>query len=111
MGGRTALRVAGDRSVRGVVALAPWLVDTEPVEQLAGRQLAIAHGTLDKITSPLASRRYADRAADVADLVTYVTVRGDVHAMLFRWRSWHRLTTGFALGMLGVQHTQAGSES
>src|SRR5690348_3330225 len=29
MGGRTALRLAGDASVRGVVALAPWLPDGE----------------------------------------------------------------------------------
>jgi pimeloyl-ACP methyl ester carboxylesterase len=103
MGGRTALRVADDDSVPGVVALAPWLADTEPVEQLAGRQVVIAHGTLDRITSPRASRQYADRAAAVADSVTYVTVRADTHAMLFRWRAWHRLATGFALGMLGVQ--------
>ena len=36
MGGRAALRSAGHPTVRGVVALAPWLPGTEPVEQLAG---------------------------------------------------------------------------
>jgi dienelactone hydrolase len=99
MGGRTALRIADDSSVRGVAALAPWLLDTEPVEQLAGRKVLIAHGDLDKVTSPRASRRYADRAATVTE-VRYVTVRGDVHGMLLRWRTWHRLATSFALAVL-----------
>jgi len=102
MGGRTALRVAGDASVRGVVALAPWLFDTEPTDQLAGRDVLIAHGDLDKVTSPRASRRYADRAAAVTR-VRYVTVRRDLHGMLLRWRTWHRLATSFALEVLGVQ--------
>jgi pimeloyl-ACP methyl ester carboxylesterase len=102
MGGRTALRVAGGSNVRAVVALAPWLMDTEPVEQLAGRDVLIAHGDLDKVTSPRASRRYADRAAAVTRVV-YVTVRRDLHGMVLRWRTWHRLTVDFALGTLGVQ--------
>ena len=36
MGGRLALRLAGDPSVRGVVALAPWLPAGEPTAQLGG---------------------------------------------------------------------------
>jgi pimeloyl-ACP methyl ester carboxylesterase len=101
MGGRTALRVAGDESVRAVVALAPWLPDGEPIDQLAGREILIAHGSLDAVTSPRTSRRYAERARSVAARVVYVTVRGDLHAMVFRWRAWHRLTTEFALSSLG----------
>jgi dienelactone hydrolase len=101
MGGRTALRVAGDDSVRGVVALAPWLLDTEPAEQVADRDVLIAHGDRDRVTSPDASRRYADRAGAAGARVRYVSVRGDVHGMLLRWRTWHRLTTSFVLEVLG----------
>ena len=100
MGGRTSLRVAGDESVHGVAALAPWLPAGEPVEQLAGREVLIAHGNLDRITSPRASRQYADRARAVATRVDYVTVRGDAHAMLTRARYWHRLATDFTLRLL-----------
>ena len=100
MGGRTALRVAGDESVRGVAALAPWLFDTEPVEQLAGREVLIAHGNLDRITSPNASRRYADRARVVAARVDYVSVRGDAHAMMLRAPTWHRITQRFVSDLL-----------
>jgi len=100
MGGRTALRVAGGESVRGVAALAPWLPDGEPVEQLAGREILIVHGQLDRVTSPRASRRYAERARSAATAVDYVTVRGDTHAMLARARLWHRLATRFTLRLL-----------
>jgi pimeloyl-ACP methyl ester carboxylesterase len=99
MGGRTALRVAGDPAVKGVAALAPWLLDTEPVDQLAARRVLVAHGDRDRVTSPAASRRYAERAARVTG-VRHVTVRGDAHAMLLRWPTWHRLTTRFVLDVL-----------
>jgi pimeloyl-ACP methyl ester carboxylesterase len=99
MGGRTALRVAGDPAVKGVAALAPWLLDTEPVDQLAARRVLVAHGDRDRVTSPAASRRYAERAARVTG-VRHVTVRGDAHAMLLRWPTSHRLTTRFVLDVL-----------
>lgn len=95
MGGRAALRMAGDTSVRAVVAFAPWLPDGEPVEQLAGRQVFIAHGNLDRVTSPRASRRYIERATAVTKDITWQPVRGDTHAMLIRYRTWQRLAIRF----------------
>lgn len=102
MGGRAALRAAAASQVRGVLALAPWLPDDEPVAQLAGRSVLIAHGTLDSVTSPRASSRYALQAvaAGVTD-IQVVLVRGDLHAMLLRWRRWNRLTTQFVSRVLG----------
>lgn len=101
MGGRTALRVAGHDAVRGVAALAPWLPDGEPVDQLAGREILIAHGTRDRVTSPRASRRFAERARGIAACVDFVAVHGEAHAMVLRAPLWHRLTTGFALRVIG----------
>jgi dienelactone hydrolase len=102
MGGRTALRVAGDPSVVAVIGLAPWLPDGEAVAHLAGRRVLLAHGGLDRVTSPRASRRFADdaRARDVA--AEFLLVRGETHAMLVRSRVWHRLVDGFVLDVLGV---------
>jgi alpha-beta hydrolase superfamily lysophospholipase len=100
MGGRTALAVGGDPSVVGVCAFAPWTEAADPVAQLAGQSVLIAHGTLDRITSAAASRAYAARASQVAARVGYVPVRGDTHAMLFRWWAWNRIAIGFTLGML-----------
>jgi dienelactone hydrolase len=100
MGGRTAVRAADDPSVVAVAALAPWLPDGEPVEQLRDRAVLIAHGNLDTVTSPRASRRFAQRAAPLAAQIRFVTVYGDTHAM-FRWRKWHRLTTDFVVDVLG----------
>ena len=102
MGGRTAVRIADTEAVAGVVALAPWLPDAEPVEPLAGKRLFVMHGSLDKVTSPRASRRFADRAREVAAQVDYVSMRGDTHAMLLRAAAWHRVSTAAAMAMLGL---------
>lgn len=102
MGGRTAVRAADDASVRAVLGLAPWLPDGEPVEQLRDRVLLVAHGNADTVTSPRAARRFARRAEPVAARVGFVTVYADMHAMLFRWRAWHRLTVQFVLGVLDI---------
>jgi pimeloyl-ACP methyl ester carboxylesterase len=101
LGGRTALRVAGDRSVVAVAALAPWLPDGEPVDQLAGRTVLIAHGTLDTTTSPRASLEYARRACTVTPRIARVEVGRERHAMLWRSGLWHRLVAQFVLGALG----------
>jgi len=103
MGGRTAVRVAGDASVAGVVALAPWLPKTDPVEQLSGRRLLIAHGTLDRVTSPRASQRFVVRARDVTPDVAFVAVRGETHAMLLRAPFWHGLAAAYALDTLELR--------
>jgi alpha-beta hydrolase superfamily lysophospholipase len=103
MGGRTALATGGDPLVRAVCALAPWTERGDPAGQLAGRTVLIAHGNLDMVTSPRASRSFAERAAAAGARVGYVTVRGDWHAMLFRWPTWNRLVVGFTLGTLGIK--------
>lgn len=66
MGGRTAAYVADDRSVVGVVALAPWWQPDDPVRALAGRHVAAAHGRTDKITSARLTRAFLQRADAVA---------------------------------------------
>jgi dienelactone hydrolase len=101
LGGRTALRMAGDPSVVAVAALAPWLPDGEPVEQLAGCTVMIAHGTLDTITSPRASLEYARYAREITTRICRVEVAKERHAMLWRYRLWQSLVAGFVLGALG----------
>lgn len=100
MGGRAALRAAGDASVRGVCALAPWIEAADPVAQLDGRSVLVAHGNADVVTSAPASKRYAIAAAQVTSPVGRMVVVGDIHAMLARWRTWHRLAAEFTLGAL-----------
>ncbi|MCW2940672.1 MAG: alpha/beta hydrolase [Actinomycetia bacterium] len=99
MGARTALRVADDPHVRGVVALAPWLPDGEPAGAVAGREILIMHGANDRTTEAAASRAYAKSAP--ADRIALIELRDEGHAMLRRAGVWHRLTTGFVLGLLG----------
>ncbi|MBB4909119.1 alpha/beta hydrolase [Actinophytocola algeriensis] len=102
MGGRVALRVADDRAVAGVCALAPWTPAGEPVGQLADRTVLIAHGDRDRMTDPALSYTYAERAKEVTDAVARFDVLGEGHALLRRYREWTSLVRRFTLGVLGV---------
>jgi pimeloyl-ACP methyl ester carboxylesterase len=103
MGARAALRIAGHPLVTAVGALAPWLPAGEPVSQLAGRRVLLAHGTADQVTSPPATWRYADQAAAVPTArVTAIAVRGGDHAMLRRAGLWHDLAAEFTRAALGL---------
>ena len=100
MGGRAALRSAGHLSVRGVVALAPWLPDGEPVDQLAGRDVVALHGTRDLTTSPRASARFVARAAPIARRAVCLHVPWSGHGMIVRASTWHRLTAAFVAAVV-----------
>jgi alpha-beta hydrolase superfamily lysophospholipase len=95
MGGRAALRAAGHPQVQAVAALAPWLPPGEPVSQLAGIRVLLAHGDRDRVTDPAQTWAYADRAQDIAQ-VTTVPVRGGNHAMLRGRPRWGQLAADFA---------------
>ncbi|MEU7825180.1 alpha/beta hydrolase [Catellatospora sp. NPDC049133] len=95
MGARAALWGAGDPQVTAVCALGPWIEPGDPVAQLAGRTVLIAHGDADRITDPAASRRYAVAAEKAGADVTFLDVTGDGHGMLRRARYWHRLVGDF----------------
>jgi pimeloyl-ACP methyl ester carboxylesterase len=101
MGARAALRAAGHPSVAAVAGLAPWLPPGEPVDQLAGRNILLAHGTVDLVTSPADTWAYAHRARTLTG-VAEIEVRGGEHTMLRRAALWHSLAaafTGISLGL------------
>ncbi len=102
MGGRVSLLVADDSGVVGVCVLAPWTPEGEPVDQLAGRTVLIAHGDRDRTTDPALSYVYAERAKAVTDAVARFDVRGESHALLRRYREWTQLVRRFTLGVVGV---------
>ncbi|GAA0571692.1 alpha/beta hydrolase [Paractinoplanes ferrugineus] len=89
MGGRVALRLAGDPDVAGVCALAPWIEPGEPVPAQPAPTLII-HGSRDHVTDPAAASSYAARTG-----ARFVRVDGDGHTMLRHPLVWQRLVTGF----------------
>ncbi|WP_445154861.1 alpha/beta hydrolase [Arthrobacter sp. Hor0625] len=107
MGGLTALCVADHPQVDAVVALAPWLDGTTPVDRVAGRRVLIVHGTEDRWTSPRNSLAYAKRAQPVAASIDYVSLQGAGHFMFRRVRLWNSLANGFILDAFG---SRAGTE-
>ncbi|MHA6622644.1 alpha/beta fold hydrolase [Pseudonocardia sp. DLS-67] len=103
MGGRAALAAAGAPNVAAVCALAPWLDASDPVDQLTGRTVLIAHGDRERYTDPRESFAYAVRAKGVTDRVARFDVAGAGHFMITRAGDWHALVRRFVLGELGVE--------
>ncbi|MFD8808006.1 alpha/beta hydrolase [Streptomyces sp. NPDC059597] len=106
MGGRAALRAGGHEAVNSVVALAPWLPEedvarpAEPVKQLVGRRVLIAHGTNDERSDPELSFRLAARAKKVNRDVCRFEVHSDGHGLHQYRDEVVALTEDFVLGAL-----------
>jgi pimeloyl-ACP methyl ester carboxylesterase len=99
LGGRAALLAAGHPDVRSAVALAPWLAPGDMPAGLAGREILIVHGTLDRIASPQRSAALA-RRLQATTAVRYVAVEGGRHAMLRRHARFDGLAAEFAADTL-----------
>ncbi len=103
MGGRAALGAAGATNVTAVCALAPWLDPSDPVAQLAGRTVLIAHGDRERYTDPQQSYAYAVRAKERGVRICRFDVPGAGHFMLTRVADWHGLIRRFVLGAAGIE--------
>ncbi|HEX5404174.1 MAG TPA: alpha/beta hydrolase [Pseudonocardiaceae bacterium] len=101
MGGRAASLCAGTDGVLAVYALAPWLEPDDPVTQLAGRRVLIAHGDRDRWTSPARSYEYAVRSRSVTPSVCRFELRGAGHPMLRHATAWTGLVRAFVAGVVG----------
>jgi hypothetical protein len=100
-----ALLAVEDRGGEGVAALLE-VADTregEPVRQLAGRSVLIAHGDRERMTDPWLSYRFAVGAKAVTERVCRFEVLGDGHAMLRRAGDWSSLVSRFVEGELGLR--------
>ena len=100
MGGRTAVHVADDPSVVGVVGLAPWLPRHEPVEALAGKHLVAAHGRSDHITSPRTTADFVRRARSLTSSAEFHDMGRVGHYMFRRVERWNDMAAGSALDLL-----------
>lgn len=103
MGGRAAIRVCADRNVAGVVGLAPWLPPEEPVPDLTGRTVLLAHGTRDRWVDGRLSAGWAARAKAKYDGVARFEVAGVGHALLRRAATWQAFAHNGVLGVLGAE--------
>ncbi len=101
MGARAAVRAAGHPAVIAVAGLAPWLPPGEPVSQLAGRRVVLAHGNADRITKPADTWAFAERARAVSD-VTAIEIRGGDHPMIRRAPLWHAIAAEFSRVSFGL---------
>ena len=103
MGGRTALRVAGDPAVVGVLALAPWLPPGEPRVRLGNRRVLVVHGTEDRWTDPRASAAYVEAARAQGTPAAWHPMPGHGHFMLRSPGTWKRLTREFVVSCVNAR--------
>ena len=103
MGGRAALGAAGADGVIAVCALAPWLDGTDPVNQLAGRTVLIAHGDRERWTDPAASFAYAMRAKSAAWPSAGSRCPARAISCWRRAADWSALVRRFVFGITGVE--------
>ncbi len=101
MGGRTACRVADDTAVLGVVGLAPWLPEGEPVSALRGKALHVLHGSADRWTSPAASRAYVERCRAIGVDASWTDLPGAGHFMFRRVGAWNGFVRDSVLRLAG----------
>ncbi len=100
MGGRTAVHVADDPSVVGVVALAPWLPTDESIAALTGTPLLAAHGRRDHITSARATAAYVRRVAATGTRAELRDMGPVGHYMFKQAATWNAVATGHSLDLL-----------
>lgn len=103
MGARVAVHAADDRSVVGVVGLAPWWSAEDPVSTLAGRSLVAAHGRRDRITSFAETSHYVERAGQVAEIAALRDMGALGHYMLTGSGTWHSVAIDSSLDVLGAR--------
>lgn len=90
MGGAVAAKSVDERSVEGIVGLAPWLPDRLDLSKLRGRRLDVLHGMLDRWlpgipgVSPESSRRGFERARKLGAEGSYELIPGALHAIALR---------------------------
>jgi pimeloyl-ACP methyl ester carboxylesterase len=101
LGGRAALLAADQRGVASVVALNPWVheSDARKVSVPPGRPVLVVHGDEDRVASPRRSAVVAAALRRTTD-VGYVSVRGGRHAMLRHGATFERVAADFATATL-----------
>lgn len=100
MGARTAVAVADDALVTGVVALAPWFPPDEPVAALSGKHLVAAQGRRDRITSYAHTQEFVRRAARVATSTQMIDMGDLGHYLLKGSARWNDVAISQCLAVL-----------
>lgn len=101
LGGRAALLSADQPGVRSVVALNPWVYESDggDVAVPADRRVLVVHGDRDRIASPRRSAVVAEALRRTTE-VGYVSVTGGSHAMLRHAGTFDRIAADFATATL-----------
>lgn len=103
MGARAAVLAAGHPAVTSAALLATWIKPADPVGQVAGRTVMLAHGLRDRVTDPASSFLLGEELRAAGARACRFEVAAAGHTMLDRRDVWHTLTRRFVLGTLGLE--------
>lgn len=101
MGARTAVAIADDALVTGVVALAPWFPPDDSVDALAGKHLVAAQGRRDRITSYAHTEAFVARADHVAASTRMIDMGGLGHYLIKGAHLWNDVALSHCFDVLG----------
>ncbi len=101
MGARTALRIADEPGVVGVVGLAAWLPPDEPLAQLRDVGVRLVHGDRDRIVPEPSTRPLLARMLTAGVDVRRTVLTGTGHGMVRDWRRWNAATVAAVGALLG----------
>lgn len=112
MGARTALRIADEPAVTGVLGLAPWLPADEPLRHLLDVPVRLVHGDRDRIVPEPSTRAFVGRLRSAGVDVRPTVLPDSGHGMLRHWRRWNFETVAAVTELLrasgvAVQSTSA----
>ncbi|HWD66255.1 MAG TPA: hypothetical protein VG405_13895 [Solirubrobacteraceae bacterium] len=101
LGGRAALLAAAAPEVRSAVALAPWVLPSDPVGDVRGKSMLIIHGARDRVANPARAAELARRLHDADGArVDFRLIPGATHSMLAHHDEFSRPAAEFAAATL-----------
>jgi acetyl esterase/lipase len=74
---------------------------------VGSKPLLVLHGTVDRWTSPEASRLHTERVRAASGQAAWFPVPGAAHSMVTSLSRWHAFARDCSLGLLGVQDLPA----
>lgn len=103
MGGRTAMRIADEPGVVGIVGLAPWLPADEPLAHLGDVVVRLVHGDRDRIVPEPSTRAFVARLLGAGIDVRRSVLPGTGHGMVRGWRRWNAEVVAAVAALLGAR--------
>ena len=100
LGGRTAIHVADEPNVLGIIGLAPWIEPQDPIPTNPAVRVGILHGDRDLITSLRRSRGFVRTLTENGHDASLGRVENSLHGLFPRQKVWMDAAAAYATNVL-----------